>query len=1537
MKKELLRVTMFVMIIYVTCGVLNPAVTASPPSGGNGTHFRGVIDDRWNKQDSDQFPNRHYARTAAANLDVGEPRTVRLIYFTPNDWQYRADIVQQMKDDILTIQTFYAEQMDAHGYGKITFRIETDSQGEPMVHRVDGKRPFSHYDNTLGSKVFSELEQAFDFKANIYFIVLGTDALRQEGGAPAGGVGYRFAKNGGAFLVPNEFSWDTVAHELGHAFGLHHDFRDDAYIMSYGLEQDRLSACAAEFLAVHPYFNSQTRIEEGSVPSIEHISSRKYTAGARNVPIRFKVSDFRGLHQVLLYVFHDLGDELKVCRGLMGETNAIVEFDYDGVIPSDGSTKLSNPIVHAMRAVVVNTDGDVNSEHFGLSEFSSQHIVTFPHQLPVTSVAFSQGGEFLACGTREAVTVWNVTTWQLVNTLRHNDWVSSVSFSPTDLPILASGAEDDTVNLWNAVTTEKIATLEGHTHIVSSVSFSRDGKTLASGSFDNTIKLWDVATQAEIATLEGHTDLVLSVSFSPTDPLILASGSWDNTVKLWNVARQRDIATLEGHTRGAQTVSFSPNGTMLAAGSGDGTITLWNVVTREIIATYRAHREEIDSVSFSHDGKTLASGSFDNTIKLWDIATQEEITTLEGHTHWVHSVSFSPDGAILASASQDSTAMLWEVAESMEERIRARTEIDIPDPNLRAAIENELGLASGATITTADMAGLTRLEAGNANISDLTGLEGAINLTSLSLSGNSISDISPLVANTGLGSGDVVNVSENPLNSASINTHIPALQTRGVTVEFSVDIPDSNLRAKIEEALGKASGATITTADMANLTTLYDAENANITNLTGLETATNLTSLEIWGNSISDISPLANLTHLTHLWLSGNTISDLSPLANLTNLTHLFFGDNRISDISPLANLTNLTRLSLGQNIISDISPLANLTNLTQLNLGMNAISDISPLAGLNNLTQLLLFNNPISDISSLANLTNLTELSLWENIISDISAVAGLTNLTELTLDTNSISDISPLANLTNLTQLFLGDNRISDISPLANLTNLTHVWLSGNTISNISPLAGLNNLTRLWVRNNSISDISPLVTNTGLGEGADVNVSENPLSFASINDHIPTLRSRGVEVHAYNLKPTTSEFTLSIPAGISLIHIPLRVTEVNGAAQTIGLISDLYDALGGASKVNFLITYDTISQDWYSYFAPSDKGGPADSGLGDDTGIIVGLRVPVSVHLRGNPLGTNGNSAIALGQGLNVVGLPLNDSRITRVSDLFDLDGIGGNVPVIILTDDGEFKLVGHAGDPGDIAITGGQAFIMTASRAATVDISGDAWANGAGTAAAPPVTLKGVEVGDTTPVLGLRGAIVDEGTGLNNAGFRVTVKNLSTGRAVAAVTTPDEAGYRSTVVDIETGRAATVGDILEISAQSPNPFIGVQPLQYTVTAEDVKHSLIQLPELVAYEIPAETELLHNYPNPFNPETWIPYRLAEDAFVTLTIYDQSGQVVRTLDVGHRIAAVYENRSKAIYWDGRNGLGEQVASGVYFYHLSAGAYSATRRLVILK
>ena len=107
--------------------------------------------------------------------------------------------------------------------------------------------------------------------------------------------------------------------------------------------------------------------------------------------------------------------------------------------------------------------------------------------------------------------------------------------------------------------------------------------------------------------------------------------------------------------------------------------------------------------------------------------------------------------------------------------------------------------------------------------------------------------------------------------------------------------------------------------------------------------------------------------------------------------------------------------------------------------------------------------------------------------------------------------------------------------------------------------------------------------------------------------------------------------------------------------------------------------------------------------------------------------------------------------------------------------------------------------------------------------------------------------------------------------------------------------------------------------------------------LENLLASLIPEETALLANYPNPFNPETWIPYQLASPAEVALTIYNMKGKMVRRLAVGHQAAGMYKSRSRAIYWDGRNQLGESVASGLYFYTLTTGDFTATRRMLILK
>ena len=588
----------------------------------------------------------------------------------------------------------------------------------------------------------------------------------------------------------------------------------------------------------------------------------------------------------------------------------------------------------------------------------------------------------------------------------------------------------------------------------------------------------------------------------------------------------------------------------------------------------------------------------------------------------------------------------------------APTPVTIPDASLRAAIEAALGKARGETITRGEMSILLRLDADDAGISDLTGLEFAINLIWLSLSDNQITDISALAGLTKL---TELNLRQNPLNAASIDDHIPALQIRGITVTFDpppVTIPDTNLRAAIAAALGKAKGETITKGEMSTLLRL-DAENAGISDLTGLEFAINLTWLGLSDNNLTDISALARLTKLRVLrldsnnltdisalagltkliWLnlSGNNLTDVSALAGLINLTWLGLSDNNLTDISALAGLTKLTELELRQNPlnassiddhipalqargitvafdptpetvtddptpvtipdvnlraaiaaalgkargatitkgemetlrrleaneagISDLTGLEFATNLTWLSLDGNQIKSISALAGLTNLEALGLSGNQITDLSALKGLTKLWWLGLDGldgNQITDIAALAGLTNLRVLYIGHNQITDISALAGLTKLTHLYLWNNQITDISALASLTNLTELRLSFNQITDVSALAGLTNLRILGLRNNRITDVSALA---GLTKLTELELRQNPLSASSINDHIPTLQTRGVTVEFDPVPATVTDdpTPVTIPDASLRAAIAAALGKASGATITKGEMSTL------------------------------------------------------------------------------------------------------------------------------------------------------------------------------------------------------------------------------------------------------------------------------------------------------------------------------------------------------------------------------------------
>ena len=623
MKLSFVRSALFVLLGLFLCPPL--AAQAFPPPADS-LHFCAFDDyEHWRRD----HPRPAAKRLAA--LNVGEPRTVRLIFFLPNDRPFRGAAIQLIKDEIRMAQTFFAEQMQAHGYGNRTFRIETDAHGEPLVHRVEGQHPESHYfeqtPGMLNAFHYKEIEQEFDFDKNVY--VIYKDISEHFGPA----TGYRRTKNGATVNLPGTFErshWKVLSHELAHAFGLPHDYRDGAYILSYGgptqfpggKTWDRISACTAEFLSGHPYFNSAIPIEESSPPTVELISPTEYPGGSKNVSIRFEVSDGEGLHQVLLYVHPGYGyGGLRECRAFGGQRDAVVEFEYDGssmaADPERAITSLSDSL-HLVEVRVVDTDGNMTKLRFDLV---ADHVT---------------------------------------DALKgHTDSVNAVAFSP-DSTTLASGSSDGTVKLWDVARRELLATLEGHSYPVMAVAFSRDG-SLASGSWNDGIKLWDVTTQKETATLEGIAPLAFS-----RDGSVLASGSDNRRIALWDVRTLEKIATFEGHTEQINTVAFSPDGSVLASGSGyfdseDQTVRLWDVDRREQITTLSGQTGAIWSVAFSPDGAILASavGLPDNAVRLWDVATRTEVTRLWPGGSFL-SVAFSLHGAILASGSGDGKVTLWD-------------------------------------------------------------------------------------------------------------------------------------------------------------------------------------------------------------------------------------------------------------------------------------------------------------------------------------------------------------------------------------------------------------------------------------------------------------------------------------------------------------------------------------------------------------------------------------------------------------------------------------------------------------------------------------------------------------------------------------------------------------------------------------------------------------------------------------------------------------------------------------------------------------
>ena len=700
-----------------------------------------------------------------------------------------------------------------------------------------------------------------------------------------------------------------------------------------------------------------------------------------------------------------------------------------------------------------------------------------------------------------------------------------------------------------------------------------------------------------------------------------------------------------------------------------------------------------------------------------------------------------------------------------------------------------------------------------------------------------------------------------------------------ITPAETITIPDVNLRAAIEEALGKTSGATITADDMASLKVLQ-ADDSGISDLTGLDSASRLRTLLLNHNTITDLSPLSGLTQLRHLKLNHNlTLSDLSPLSSLPNLDVLHTEVNTISDLLPLTELFSLHELRLGGNIIEDLSPIAGLHNLRNISIGNNLITDLTPLKDLKKLEWIVMSGNPPADLTPLSGLLSLRSIHSWGTPILDLAPLKDLPKLRVLDICGGDITDISALAEMTTLTEIYLVGNDITDISALASLTNLTRLNLNENEIVDISPVVNLRNLRWFSFLDNAVSDTSVI---DALSERGVVLVYHN-------NPVFPSGGAKIVGPWLWILVPGDR-----IAEGDALsVESDGRGTEQKvatvGASEGKRVGNNVWTAdtiaPSGGNNIGEMLKRQGVGHNGIVYGSAT-----IESPREQQTRMFVGHRDGIRLWLNGEVIYQKNNGhhrqgyhtfiSVTLKAGTNVLLVGLDNHHVDQfhASFGFDVDTdytvnepiSRDTIPAYDVNEDGQISIL-------DLILVG-QDYGKSPPVNARADVNGDGRVN----------------ITDIVLVAGHLGEI----TGIPAAPELLTHNSLS-----------------STQLSFWIKTAETEDDGSLVFRQ------GIANLQRLLTP---------LP-------PQQTTLLANYPNPFNPETWIPYQLAAAADVTLTIYAVDGERVRTLALGHQAAGIYQTQKRAAYWDGKNELGEPVASGLYFYTLTADDFTATRRMLILK
>ena len=1191
------------------------------------------------------------------------------------------------------------------------------------------------------------------------------------------------------------------------------------------------------------------------------------------------------------------------------------------------------------------------------------------HTREVYSVSFSPDGLTLASGSADrTIRLWEVTTGKHLRALEgHTSLVVNVSFSP-DGRTLASASWDDTIRLWEVTTGKHLRTLEGHTQAVWNVSFSPDGRTLASGSVDGTIRLWEVATGAHLRTLERDMRYVRSISFSP-DSRTLASGDWyDGTIHLWEVATGKHLRTL-AQIHGGKDVSFSPDGLTLAGVSDDGIIHLWEVATGERLRIFEGHTHQIYSVSFSPDGLTLASGSVDGTLRLWEVTTGKHLRTIDGHTVGVWGVSFSPNGLTLATAHTNKSVSLWEVATGQLLRT-------LGGSGYIAGVNSVPFSPDGRTLVSVGWNGPIHLweVATGKPLRTFKGHTEAVR--SLSLSPDGLTLASGSIGGTlrlwEVATGKPLRVLKGhteAVHSVAFSPDGQTLASGSADETFRLwDVATGKpLRAIAphREAINSMSfspdGRILATADAYGTVRLWD-----VSTVTHLRTFSGHTS-QVHSVSFSpDGLTLASSSAdgTVRLW-EANTGQPLQTFEGHTD---------RPLSVSFSPDGGTLASASFdGTVLLWDVTPAA--PEQPQPDIDVQQTEPDTGIEQYEREMVRIIYFRPNDRTYREGINTELDTLIRWAQYFfaeqmqdygrktfafeTDDTGHAQVYHVTGKFTDTYYHSDTYNKV-VKEVPEQF---DTSRDVFLIA--VDVSSEFINQEGICGIGGGGWQSSDNERWRRNfggtavipASGVCINPSVTAHELGHvfGLEHDFREDDYLMAyGTQERLSHCAAEWLEAHRFfNNDPTTFNETTTIAMHSSQVSDPgtlrlqFELTDTDGLHQAQLIVTAAATDPAQGTKLHSCKSLNGKNQT--VAFLTTDETVPPDS--------EVTLQV---VDAIGNI--TRQAFSVAVAEDDSLGGIVT-----TRASNNFD-DSFEGtalqnpnwqwqNEPAnwdIGETRDGFLHIDAETNRNLWASDTTHLLYQETDADAFDVETHfftrWDTTSGVNGLVVKSPTDNNWVTLKFWARDAAVKGQIQyqtkgrEAGNGLtNNAGFTPTHGNTELFLRLRKHGNTYTGWYKTRETDpwIEIGVTnfvltppLHVGIYAGVAAGT-----GTLTVDYDYFRSTVDTGILASPVLhiAAMETPTETTLLPNYPNPFNPETWIPYQLSSPSDVTVRIYAINGNLVRRLALGHQATGVYQSRSRAAYWDGRNEVGEPVASGIYFYTLTAGEFSATRKMLIRK